>query len=59
MRYVVDFNKRRSTKDRLFDRILDEVAATDGKVALASATFHLVETPVFDVRLAGPAEPMA
>lgn len=57
VRYVVDYKKRRSTKDRLFDRILDEVAATDGKVAFASATFQLVETPVFDVRLAGPGEP--
>ena len=58
VRYVVDFKKRRSTKDRLNDRIQDEVSATDGKVALASATFHLVETPVFDVRLTGPSEPM-
>lgn len=57
VRYVVDYRKRRSTQDRLFVRILDEVAATDGKVAFASATFHLVETPVFDVRLSGLDEP--
>lgn len=51
LRYVVDFKGRRGVKDRLFTRLLDEIDATGGKVALASATFHLVETPVFDVRL--------
>jgi small-conductance mechanosensitive channel len=51
LRYVVDFKKRRSTKDLLFTRILDGVAASDGRVSMASATFHLVEAPVFDVRL--------
>ena len=51
LRYVVDFKKRRSTKDLLFTHILDGVAASDGRVSMASATFHLVEAPVFDVRL--------
>jgi small-conductance mechanosensitive channel len=51
LRYVVDFKKRRSTKDLLFTCILDGVAASDGRVSMASATFHLVEAPVFDVRL--------
>ena len=51
LRYVVDFKKRRSTKDLLFTCILDGVAASDGRVSMASATFHLVEAPVFDVQL--------
>jgi small-conductance mechanosensitive channel len=51
LRYVVDFKKRRSTKDLLFTCILDGVTASDGRVSMASATFHLVEAPVFDVRL--------
>ncbi len=51
LRYVVDFKKRRITKDRLFTRILDEMDQTDGKVSMASMTVHLVETPVFDVRI--------
>ncbi len=51
LRYVVDYKKRRTTKDQLFTRILDEVEKTNGRVALASATFHLVEAPVIDVRL--------
>jgi small-conductance mechanosensitive channel len=52
VRDVVDYKKRRGTKDKLFTRILDEIDKTNGRVALASATFHLVETPVFDVRIA-------
>ena len=51
LRYVVDFGKRRSIKDLLFTQILDEIAKTNGKVAMASATFHLVETPTIDIRL--------
>lgn len=51
VRYVVSFKKRRGTKDALFTRILDEFEKTDGKVEFASATFHLVETPIIDVRL--------
>jgi small-conductance mechanosensitive channel len=51
LRYVVDFKKRRGTKDLLFTRILDGVAASDGRVSMASATFQLVEAPTLDVRL--------
>ncbi len=52
VRYVVSFKKRRGTKDRLFTRILDEFENSGGKVAFASATFQLVETPTIDVRIA-------
>ncbi len=56
VRYVVPYTRRRTTKDSLFERIMDAVDASENKVALASATFHLVETPVVDVRLVtGPA----
>ena len=51
LRYVVDYERRRRTKDRLFTLILERIQATNGKVAMASATFELVEAPVFDVRL--------
>ena len=54
LRYVVDYKKRRITKDRLFTRILEEVDQTNGRVALASATFHLVETPEIKVQLVEP-----
>ncbi len=42
VRYVVDYKKRRSTKDALFSRILDEVDKSGGKIILASATFEIV-----------------
>jgi small-conductance mechanosensitive channel len=51
VRYVVDFKLRRSTKDQLFTRILDEIDRTDDRIAIASMTVHLVQTPIFDVRL--------
>lgn len=51
LRYVVDYKARRIKKDQLFTRTLDEFLATDGRVAFASTTVHLVETPVFDVRV--------
>ena len=54
LRYVVDYKKRRFTKDRLFTRVLEEVDQTSGRVALASATFHLVETPEIKVKLVEP-----
>lgn len=51
LRYVVDYKKRRLTKDLLFTRILEEVESTNGRVALASATFHLVDAPELTVKL--------
>ena len=56
LRYVVDYKKRRVTKDQLFTRILEEVDQTNGRVAFASATFHLVETPEIKVSLVEPAK---
>lgn len=47
----MNFKKRRITKDRLFTHILDEFEDIDGRVAFASSTYHIVETPIFDVRL--------
>lgn len=51
LRYVVDYKRRRVTKDLLFTRILEDLERTNGRVALASATFHLVEAPEFTVKL--------
>jgi small-conductance mechanosensitive channel len=55
IRYVVDFKKRRVTKDLLFTRILEEIDKTEGRIAIASTTVHIVETPQFNVRLMGGA----
>lgn len=51
LRYVVDYKKRRATKDALFTRILEDIEQTNGRVGLASATFHLVEAPELTVKL--------
>jgi hypothetical protein len=51
VRYVVDYKRRRITKDQIFTRILEELDKTGGRVAIASTTIHIVETPAFDVRL--------
>lgn len=59
LRYVVDYKSRRRTKDELFTRILEEVEASEGRIALASATFELVEAPRFDVRLSDMRRPPA
>jgi small-conductance mechanosensitive channel len=51
LRYPVDAKQRRLIHDRLFVRVLDAIAETEGRVALASATFELVGAPTVDVRL--------
>ncbi|GEM_PF-84151 len=55
VRYVVNYRRRRLAKDQLFTLLLEELEQTEGRVQLASATFQLVETPVFDVRIKQPA----
>jgi small-conductance mechanosensitive channel len=54
VRYVVDYRRRRITKDQLFTRILEAFDDTGGRVAIASTTIQIVETPAFDVRLREP-----
>jgi len=51
LRYVVSYKKRRATKTELFTKILKEIEATNGEIKFASATFHLVEAPDFNVNL--------
>ncbi|MFH1438314.1 MAG: mechanosensitive ion channel domain-containing protein [Pseudomonadota bacterium] len=52
-RYVVDFKKRRTTKDRIFSRVIEEIEKTDGKVSLSTSTLQLTETSVLNVRQEG------
>jgi len=49
VRYIVDYKRRRTTKDELFTRILNAIDETHGRVAIASTTIHIVETPVLKV----------
>jgi len=46
LRYIVDYKKRRATKDQLFEAIINKLAGTEGKVAIASTTLQLVDLPV-------------
>lgn len=51
LRYVVPYTKRRSVKDELFSRILEDFGESRGKVAMASATYEIVGVPPLDVHV--------
>ncbi len=51
LRYVVDFKKRRTTKDKLYTEILKAIESTEGRVRFASATNELVGAPEINVRI--------
>jgi small-conductance mechanosensitive channel len=55
LRYVVDYKKRRSTKDKIFAQVIEEFEKNEGRVAIASTTsdISLMQAPQFDVRLSG------
>lgn len=50
VRYIVDYRNRRSVKDRLFTRFLEEVDRSKNRIRLASATVELSNLPRLDVR---------
>lgn len=51
LRYVVDFKKRRSTRDQLFTRFLEEVEKSEGKIQMASQTSEIVAFPKLHVEI--------
>ncbi len=51
LRYTVDLKKRRTIKNNLYLRILEEVEKTGGKIKFASATFQMVEGSELNVTL--------
>ena len=51
VRYIVDYKKRRTAKDELFRRILEEIDKSGGRIRIATASMELSSSPVFDVRL--------
>ncbi|MEP7205991.1 MAG: mechanosensitive ion channel domain-containing protein [Casimicrobiaceae bacterium] len=53
VRYVVDYKLRRTTKDRLFTRILETIDAHADAVGIAAATLNIEKLPAVEVRLAG------
>ncbi len=52
LRYVADYKQRRSTKDALFTRILEEVDKPGGSVGIAGATLNIEKLAPLEVRLA-------
>lgn len=50
LRYVVDFKKRRSTKDLLYTRFLESVSQSEGKIQMASQTSEIVSFPSLEVK---------
>jgi small-conductance mechanosensitive channel len=53
VRYIVDYRHRRTVKDRLFTRILEEVDKSGNRIRLASPTLEIVNMPAFDVAIDG------
>jgi len=53
LRYIVHYRTRRSVKDQLFTRILEEVDRSENRIRLASATFEVVGLPRMDVTVNG------
>jgi small-conductance mechanosensitive channel len=51
LRYVVDYRRRRATKDALFSRTLELIDQSQGRVRLASTTTEVVGVPPLHVAL--------
>ena len=51
LRYVVGYRARRRTKDRLFARIIEEIDASAGRVAIASAGVEVVGVPPLELTI--------
>ena len=49
IRYIVDYKKRRFTKNLLNEKIGNAILETNGKVSLASATFEIVSIPSINI----------
>lgn len=52
-RYIVDFRSRRTTKDQIFTRWLEEIDKSEGRIKMASATYDIVGLPRFNVKVDG------
>jgi small-conductance mechanosensitive channel len=55
VRYIVDYRKRRSTRNLLNERIGKAILATDNKVVLASATIEIIKIPNISISPSGEA----
>ncbi len=51
LRYITDYKRRRMTKNELFFAIEKSIAASNGKVILASQTLQLLKIPEMEVKI--------
>lgn len=51
LRYTVDFKFRRSTKDKIYTRVLQEIAKVDDKIFLPATTIQVVDMPDLNLHL--------
>jgi small-conductance mechanosensitive channel len=51
LRYVVDYKKRRTTKDMICELLLKRIDETHGRIRLASSTFELTAAPELGIRI--------
>lgn len=51
LRYVVDYKKRRSTKDRISRHILRLIEESDGQIKLGSPSFEVASIPAVDINV--------
>lgn len=54
LRYVVDYKKRRLTKDLITEKLLEAIDQTNGQVRLGSQTIELVAVAPLDVNMRSP-----
>ncbi len=59
LRYVVDYKARRSTKDRLFVRILEEIDKNSELVGIAASTLNIEKLAPLEVHLKSAVPPAA
>lgn len=50
LRYIVDYKKRRITKNILSQRIYEEIKKTNGKIVIASTTIEIIKIPEIKIQ---------
>jgi len=51
LRYIVDYKRRRSTKDTICERLLKRIDETHGRIRLGSSTLELSSAPDLGIRI--------
>jgi hypothetical protein len=51
LRYVVDYKKRRSTKDTICSHILKLIEESEGQIKLGATSFEVASIPPLDVNV--------